>query len=434
MSNRLANETSAYLRQHAPNPVDWFPWGDEAWERARREDKPVLVSIGYSSCHWCHVMERESFENANIARLMNESIVAIKVDREERPDVDQIYMEARQRMTGSGGPPPRGLRRRAEVPDRDEPRGRAGRGTARHRARRRARPPDLHAREDGARGDLRSARRRLPPLLDRRILARAALREDALRQRAAPARVCRGVPADGRREAALAGRGDDRLARARDARPRGWLLRESGRGQRGRGGALLRVEPRRDSRRARAGAGRRVLRCLRRRVSRQLRTLGEERARPRARGRSAEACRSAHTSDGRANQSRGALHGQEERLLVDRLCDLRTGARRLELRARRMGGGGRPRRGLRAGEAVGRRTEPAAHLRGGRSEDPRVPRRLRGAARGAARLAPRRRGRSLSRGRAGRGRRAVRALLRPERARAVLHSGRGPEPGTPPLE
>ncbi|HKC50420.1 MAG TPA: thioredoxin domain-containing protein [Myxococcota bacterium] len=105
MSNRLANETSAYLRQHAHNPVDWFPWGDEAWERARREDKPVLVSIGYSSCHWCHVMERESFENANIARLMNESIVAIKVDREERPDVDQIYMEAVQRMTGSGGWP-----------------------------------------------------------------------------------------------------------------------------------------------------------------------------------------------------------------------------------------------------------------------------------------------------------------------------------------
>src|SRR5258706_9223664 len=105
MSNRLANETSAYLRQHAHNPVDWYPWGDEAWERARREDKPVLVSIGYSSCHWCHVMERESFENANIARLMNESIVAIKVDREERPDVDQIYMEAVQRMTGSGGSP-----------------------------------------------------------------------------------------------------------------------------------------------------------------------------------------------------------------------------------------------------------------------------------------------------------------------------------------
>jgi len=105
VSNRLANETSAYLRQHAHNPVDWYPWGDEAWERARREDKPVLVSIGYSSCHWCHVMERESFENADIARLMNESIVAIKVDREERPDVDQIYMEAVQRMTGSGGWP-----------------------------------------------------------------------------------------------------------------------------------------------------------------------------------------------------------------------------------------------------------------------------------------------------------------------------------------
>jgi uncharacterized protein len=103
--NRLAGETSAYLRQHAHNPVDWYPWGAEAWERARREDKPVLVSIGYSSCHWCHVMERESFEDPNVARLMSDSLVAIKVDREERPDVDQIYMEAVQRMTGSGGWP-----------------------------------------------------------------------------------------------------------------------------------------------------------------------------------------------------------------------------------------------------------------------------------------------------------------------------------------
>ncbi|HTO53283.1 MAG TPA: thioredoxin domain-containing protein [Myxococcota bacterium] len=105
MANRLAAETSAYLRQHAHNPVDWYPWGDEAWERARRESKPVLVSIGYSSCHWCHVMERESFEDPNTARLMNDLVIAIKVDREERPDVDQIYMEAVQRMTGSGGWP-----------------------------------------------------------------------------------------------------------------------------------------------------------------------------------------------------------------------------------------------------------------------------------------------------------------------------------------
>jgi len=103
--NRLSRETSAYLRQHAHNPVDWYPWGDEAWARAKREDKPVLVSIGYSSCHWCHVMERESFEDPNTARLMNDLVVAIKVDREERPDVDQIYMEAVQRMTGSGGWP-----------------------------------------------------------------------------------------------------------------------------------------------------------------------------------------------------------------------------------------------------------------------------------------------------------------------------------------
>src|SRR4029450_8157295 len=103
--NRLANETSPYLLQHAENPVDWYPWGEEALERARAEDKPILLSIGYSACHWCHVMERESFEDAESAGLINESFVPIKVDREERPDVDDIYMEAVQGMTGQGGWP-----------------------------------------------------------------------------------------------------------------------------------------------------------------------------------------------------------------------------------------------------------------------------------------------------------------------------------------
>ena len=105
MRNRLAAESSPYLRQHADNPVDWYPWGPEALERARREDKPILLSIGYSACHWCHVMERESFENEDTARLMNESFVSIKVDREERPDIDHIYMSAVQMMTGRGGWP-----------------------------------------------------------------------------------------------------------------------------------------------------------------------------------------------------------------------------------------------------------------------------------------------------------------------------------------
>jgi uncharacterized protein YyaL (SSP411 family) len=104
-SNRLAAETSAYLRQHMHNPVDWFPWGAEALERARREDKPLLVSIGYSACHWCHVMEHESFEDAATAALMNEHFVSIKIDREERPDLDQIYMDTVTRLTGRGGWP-----------------------------------------------------------------------------------------------------------------------------------------------------------------------------------------------------------------------------------------------------------------------------------------------------------------------------------------
>ena len=105
MPNRLANETSPYLLQHAENPVDWYPWGEEALSRARDEDRPILLSIGYSACHWCHVMERESFENDDIAALMNEHFVNIKVDREERPDLDAVYMEAVQMLTGSGGWP-----------------------------------------------------------------------------------------------------------------------------------------------------------------------------------------------------------------------------------------------------------------------------------------------------------------------------------------
>ena len=105
MPNRLTGETSPYLLQHASNPVDWYPWGDEALKRAKDEDKPILLSIGYSACHWCHVMERESFENEAIAGLMNEHFVSIKVDREERPDLDAVYMEAVQMLTGSGGWP-----------------------------------------------------------------------------------------------------------------------------------------------------------------------------------------------------------------------------------------------------------------------------------------------------------------------------------------
>jgi uncharacterized protein len=103
--NRLAGETSPYLRQHADNPVDWYPWGDEAFEKARAEDKPVLLSVGYSSCHWCHVMAHESFEDPDVAAVMNRLVVSVKVDREERPDVDGIYMQAVQAMTGRGGWP-----------------------------------------------------------------------------------------------------------------------------------------------------------------------------------------------------------------------------------------------------------------------------------------------------------------------------------------
>src|SRR5256885_4155064 len=98
MANRLANQTSPYLQQHAANPVDWYPWGPEALERARREDKPILLSVGYSACHWCHVMAHESFEDPAVAAVMNRLFVNIKVDREERPDLDQIYQAAHQML------------------------------------------------------------------------------------------------------------------------------------------------------------------------------------------------------------------------------------------------------------------------------------------------------------------------------------------------
>ena len=103
--NRLINEKSPYLLQHADNPVDWYPWGSEAFEKARKEDKPIFLSIGYSTCHWCHVMEHESFEDPEVAKLMNEAFVSIKVDREERPDIDNVYMTVAQMSTGSGGWP-----------------------------------------------------------------------------------------------------------------------------------------------------------------------------------------------------------------------------------------------------------------------------------------------------------------------------------------
>ena len=275
MPNRLAEETSPYLLQHKDNPVDWRPWGLEALAEAEAGDKPILLSIGYSACHWCHVMERESFEDAETAAYMNENFVPIKVDREERPDVDDIYMEAVQGMTGQGGwpltvfldpegvpfyggtyfpPEPRhglpsfrqvleataegfrgqreelraasdrvreGLSAISRIEQTKDPlttqlldasvRGLLANADTRNggfggapkfppastleflMARGEREHVGAHARRDDARRHLRPGRRRLRPLLRRRLLARPPLREDALRQRAArsglPARV-----------------------------------------------------------------------------------------------------------------------------------------------------------------------------------------------------------------------------------------------------
>lgn len=103
--NHLKDEKSPYLIQHADNPVDWYPWGQEAFERAEKEDKPIFLSIGYSTCHWCHVMAQESFEDLEVGELINKVFVAVKVDREERPDLDSIYMNICQLMTGTGAGP-----------------------------------------------------------------------------------------------------------------------------------------------------------------------------------------------------------------------------------------------------------------------------------------------------------------------------------------
>jgi Highly conserved protein containing a thioredoxin domain len=103
--NRLINEQSPYLLQHAHNPVDWYPWSEEAFLRAQEEGKPIFLSIGYSACHWCHVMEEESFADLQVAKLLNDIFVCIKVDREERPDIDQVYMAAAHALTGAGGWP-----------------------------------------------------------------------------------------------------------------------------------------------------------------------------------------------------------------------------------------------------------------------------------------------------------------------------------------
>lgn len=104
-SNRLAKASSPYLREHADNPVDWYEWGEEALEKAKREDKPIIISIGYASCHWCHVMEDESFMDTAVSRMMNENFVSIKIDREERPDIDQIYITASRLINGNAGWP-----------------------------------------------------------------------------------------------------------------------------------------------------------------------------------------------------------------------------------------------------------------------------------------------------------------------------------------
>ena len=303
MANRLAGSSSPYLLQHADNPVDWWEWADDAFAEARRRDVPVLLSVGYAACHWCHVMAHESFEDDEVAAAVNAGFVAVKVDREERPDVDAVYMAATTALTGHGGWPmtclltPEGdpffagtyLPKRAAALAAGQRRrgvgaparagaglggargGTAARGDTRPAGRRRSSTPSVcdtavrrlrstydearggfggapkfppsmvlefllrhHARTgsadalamargtvrgDGPRRDVRPARRRLRPVLRRRRLGGAALREDALRQRPAAAGVRPPLAHDRRPAGPARGRGDRRIPRCATCAP-----------------------------------------------------------------------------------------------------------------------------------------------------------------------------------------------------------------------
>src|SRR6266567_340942 len=219
-ANRLAREKSPYLLQHAHNPVDWYPWGEEAFAKARRENKPIFLSIGYSTCHWCHVMAHESFESEDVAAIMNREFVNIKVDREERPDVDRVYMTFVQATTGGGGwpmsvwltPDLKPFVGGTYFPPEDRyaqfshaiirAKGRACLRLAFDRQSKRDAcatftcPGDsaIHAPQDGGGRNARSYRRRISSVLSRSLLARAALRENALRPGPARRRLSRRVP------------------------------------------------------------------------------------------------------------------------------------------------------------------------------------------------------------------------------------------------
>src|SRR2546427_794178 len=186
-TNRLAQEKSPYLLQHAHNPVDWYPWGEEAFAKARRENKPIFLSVGYSTCHWCHVMAHESFESEDVAAIMNREFVNIKVDREERPDIDRVYMTFVQATTGGGGWPMSVL----FTPDLKPvvcgkyfpPEERIGQS--------RAGDGSLHAAENGGWRHARSSWRGLSSVLSRSLLARAAFRKNAVRSGATRHRLSR---------------------------------------------------------------------------------------------------------------------------------------------------------------------------------------------------------------------------------------------------
>ncbi len=361
MPNRLAQETSPYLLQHAENPVDWFPWGEEAWAKARAEDKPVLVSIGYSACHWCHVMERESFEDPAIAAAMNERFVCIKVDREERPDVDAIYMDALQAMTGQGGWPLNAFATPEQVPFHAgtyfPPVSRQGMPAWTPGARRRGQGVDRAARRDPRRlGADRRAPQRPGAAAGRRP---GAARDAARRRRGGDPRALRRRPRRLRRRAEVPAPLDARVParRGRDRDVAGHAARDG-----------ARRDPRPDRRRLRPLHGRRHLDgpplredALRQRAARPL--LPARVARLRRGGAARDLRGHARLAAARDARARGRLLLRARRRLRGRRGQvLRLDAGADRGRARRPGGRGDALLGRHAGGELRGREHPRPRL------------------------------------------------------------------------
>src|SRR5580700_2518498 len=485
-TNHLANETSPYLRKHTHDPVEWYPWGAEALERARRENKPIHLSVGYTACHWCNVLHEESFEDEATARILNDNFVNIKVDREERPDIDRIYQIAQQMLTQRGGGWPLtmflthdgqrpffggtyfpkearfGLPAFSDILLRvaawyREHAGELGpQSDALLAAFAELNPPPAgadseltaapletcraHPAPHGRGRHQRSARRGFLPLRGGRVLDDPALRENAVRQRRAARRLRTGRARPRRCTVRARGARDRRLGAERDAVGAGRILLEPRRGLGGPRRQVLRVGSRGGPRGAQQRGVSRVRAALRARSAAELRGPlapacgGPERgprlaAGPHAAGGGGahrqRACAAAHDT----GHARAAGARREDHHLLERAHDPRHGDRRPRAGLRRARGLRHARARIRPRDAVARRAA-AGHLHGRPRASQRLPGRLRvsgGCRTRAAAAALRERGTRLRAAAHGRG---ARAFFRP-RGRLLFHLRRSREADSP---